>query len=120
MPPPAVVRELVERFESNRESYRSDQYNEAQLREEFLNPFFEALGWDVYNRKGYAEAYKEVIHEDADQGRRPDEGPRLLLPRRRRRAELLRRGQEALGRYPRGGQPGLSNCAATPGRPSCR
>jgi len=35
------------------------------VREEFLNPFFEALGWDVYNRKGYAEPYKEVIHEAA-------------------------------------------------------
>ena len=83
------------------------QYNETQLRREFLDPFFEALGWDVYNRKGYAEAYKEVIHEDAIQHRRPDQGPRLLLPRRRRHAELLRRGQEALGRYPRGDQPGL-------------
>jgi len=65
MSPPAVIRELVDRFDSHRETYRGGQYNEAQLREEFLNPFFEALGWDVYNRKGYAEAYKEVIHEDA-------------------------------------------------------
>jgi hypothetical protein len=65
MPAPVAVRELIERYESQRDSYRSDQYNEAQLRREFLEPFFEALGWDVYNRKGYAEAYKEVIHEDA-------------------------------------------------------
>jgi type I restriction-modification system DNA methylase subunit/predicted type IV restriction endonuclease len=62
---PSVISELVERFESHQETYRSIQYNEAQLREEFLNPFFEALGWDIYNKKGYAEAYKEVIHEDA-------------------------------------------------------
>src|SRR5208337_4908112 len=39
--------------------------NETQLRQEFLNPFFKALGWDVTNEKGYSEAYKEVIHEDA-------------------------------------------------------
>ena len=63
MPPPATVVELVERFDSNLDAYRSGGYNEAQLRQEFLNPFFEALGWDVYNKKGYAEAYKEVIHE---------------------------------------------------------
>src|SRR3970040_310917 len=25
----------------------------------------EALGWDVTNKAGYAEAYKDVIHEDA-------------------------------------------------------
>jgi predicted type IV restriction endonuclease len=62
---PAAVRELVERFDAHRQTYQSGQYNEAQLREEFLNPLFEALGWDVYNRKGYADAYKEVIHEDA-------------------------------------------------------
>ena len=65
MPPPAVVGQLVERFGSQWEDYHSPQYNEAQLREEFLNPFFEALGWDVYNKKGYAEAYKEAIHEAA-------------------------------------------------------
>ncbi|MGD0896303.1 MAG: hypothetical protein ABR915_00620, partial [Thermoguttaceae bacterium] len=65
MPAPMAVRELIERYEGQRDSYRSDQYNEAQLRREFLEPLFEALGWDVYNRKGYAEAYKEVIHEDA-------------------------------------------------------
>jgi len=65
MTPPAIVGQLVERFDDHREAYRSGQYNEAQLREEFLNPFFEALGWDVYNKQGYAEAYKEVIHEAA-------------------------------------------------------
>jgi len=62
---PATVGELVQRFDEHRQAYQSGQYGEAQLREEFLNPLFEALGWDVYNRKGYAEAYKEVIHEAA-------------------------------------------------------
>ena len=65
MPAPAVIVELVERFESHLDTYRSADYNEAQLREEFVNPFFDALGWDVYNRKGYSDAYKEVIHEAA-------------------------------------------------------
>ena len=65
MTAPAVVRQLVERFQAQIESYRAGTYNETQLRREFLDPFFEALGWDVFNRKGYAEAYKEVIHEDA-------------------------------------------------------
>lgn len=56
---------LVERFTRNREDYRSGRYNETQLRREFFDLFFEALGWDVNNRQGYAEAYKDVIHEDA-------------------------------------------------------
>lgn len=62
---PDAVRELVRRFSEHREAYRSGRYNETQLRREFLDPFFEALGWDVNNRQSYAEAYKEVIHEDA-------------------------------------------------------
>ncbi len=62
--PPSVL-ELIERFDRNHTAYRSEQYNEAQLRIEFLNPFFEALGWDVNNKQGYAEAYKDVINEYA-------------------------------------------------------
>ncbi len=62
---PQTVQELIERFNRNRTAYRSEQYNEAQLRVEFLNPFFEALGWDVNNKQGYAQAYKDVVNEDA-------------------------------------------------------
>jgi len=65
MEAPSVIGDLVERFENDRDRYCSAEYNEAQLRQEFLNPFFEALGWDVGNRKGYSDAYKEVIHEAA-------------------------------------------------------
>jgi type I restriction-modification system DNA methylase subunit len=59
------ISSLVERFQRNIESYRSPSYNETQLRREFIDPFFEALGWDVANKAGYAEQYKDVIHEDA-------------------------------------------------------
>ena len=62
---PDVVYELVERFQRNLTQYRAATYNETQVRREFLDPFFEALGWDVNNRQGYAEAYKDVVHEDA-------------------------------------------------------
>ena len=65
MPAPDVVRQLVKRFEENLDSYRSSRYNETQLRREFLDPLFEALGWDVFNKAGYAENYKDVIHEDS-------------------------------------------------------
>ncbi|MCK4600810.1 Eco57I restriction-modification methylase domain-containing protein [Candidatus Bipolaricaulota bacterium] len=65
METPQVVLDLVDRFECNRDVYRSNQYNETQARHEFIDPLFMALGWDVNNEKGYAEAYKEVIHEDA-------------------------------------------------------
>jgi len=62
---PQQILDLVERFDKNLESYKSPAYNEEQLRSEFLEPFFEALGWDIYNKNGHAEAYKDVLREDA-------------------------------------------------------
>ncbi|NQE05281.1 hypothetical protein C5S32_05360, partial [ANME-1 cluster archaeon GoMg1] len=59
------VKELVDRFRRNLDVYKKSTYNETQVRQEFINPFFEALGWDVSNKEGYAEQYKEVVHEDA-------------------------------------------------------
>src|SRR3989304_2283524 len=62
---PQELPELVERCNTNREAYRSGQYNETQLRREFIDPFFQLLGWDVNNKNGYAEANKDVIQEDS-------------------------------------------------------
>ena len=64
-PAPPEVIELVARFHANRDAYRSGAYNETQVRHEFVDPLFIALGWDVNNTLGYAEAYKDVIHEDS-------------------------------------------------------
>jgi len=65
MAAPREVRTLIQRFQGNRTAYVSGPYNETQLRREFLDPFFTALGWDVANVSGAAEAYKDVVHEDA-------------------------------------------------------
>lgn len=65
MSAPKEILSLVERFGDNLEAHLSSQYNETQLRREFLDPFFKALGWDIDNEQGFAEAYKDVIHEDA-------------------------------------------------------
>ena len=59
------ITELIERFHRNSEVYRSGNYNETQVRREFIDPFFDALGWDVANKAGYAEQYKDVVHEDS-------------------------------------------------------
>ena len=70
--PPPIIASLIERFDQNAEAYRSAAYNETQVRQEFINPFFEALGWDIANKSGHAEAYKDVIHEDAIKVGAPD------------------------------------------------
>lgn len=64
MPIPSRLLERIATFRAHLDSYLSPDYKEARLREEFLNPFFEELGWDMTNRAGYAEAYKDVVHED--------------------------------------------------------
>ena len=65
MPAPDTILELINRFGYNLESYKKGQYNETQVRLEYINPLMEELGWDVRNKQGYSEAYKDVIHEDA-------------------------------------------------------
>ncbi|MDO8632414.1 MAG: hypothetical protein Q7R41_18180 [Phycisphaerales bacterium] len=64
-PCPQSVLDLIERFELHADAYRRDSYNETQVRREFIDPLFKSLGWDVDNGSGCAEAYKDVIHEDA-------------------------------------------------------
>jgi len=66
MPAPEIIHQLVENFSENREGYRSGKYNEAQLRLEFLNPFFEALGWDIYNKNGWAPENRDVVDRRFD------------------------------------------------------
>jgi len=56
--------ELVERFEEQYDSYKKAEYNETLTRRDFIDPFFKAFGWDIDNENGYAESYREVIHED--------------------------------------------------------
>jgi predicted type IV restriction endonuclease len=63
-PCPQAILDLTERFDLHRETYQRETYNETQARREFIDPFFTELGWDVDNKQGHAEAYKEVIHED--------------------------------------------------------
>ncbi len=65
MPAPDGLHQLVENFERNRDAYHSGNYNETQVRVDFINPLFELLGWDVINRQGNSPAYQDVVHEDA-------------------------------------------------------
>ncbi|MCC7222346.1 MAG: N-6 DNA methylase [Chitinophagales bacterium] len=58
------IKSLVQRFDAQKEDYKSKTYNETQTRRDFLDPFWKALGWDVDNENGLPESYREVIHED--------------------------------------------------------
>jgi predicted type IV restriction endonuclease len=46
------IEKLVDKYNADRDHYLSSAYNETQLRADFLDPFFELLGWDIKNTKG--------------------------------------------------------------------
>ena len=56
---------LVTKYEQNRGYYRSTRFNETMLRQEFLDPLFVALGWDITNAMGKSTAEREVLLEEA-------------------------------------------------------
>jgi len=58
---------LVESFGKRLAELKKPGYAEAQLRDDFLNPFFRALGWDMENRAGLIQQEREVEIESATQ-----------------------------------------------------
>lgn len=63
MAAPDSILELVERFDRDKAYYKSGVYSEAQVRLDFIDPFFEALGWDIRNEEGVPAAARDVIVE---------------------------------------------------------
>jgi hypothetical protein len=60
------VVDLVERFEADHKTYRSTGYKEEWIRQDFIDPLFETLGWDLTNKSGVPVGpQREVIPEDA-------------------------------------------------------
>ncbi|MGP2655445.1 Eco57I restriction-modification methylase domain-containing protein [Malaciobacter sp. WC5094] len=58
------INELIKKYDENKEYYQTSQYNETQLRTDFLDPFFELLGWDIRNTNGKATNEREVLLEE--------------------------------------------------------
>ena len=75
---PQAVFNLIQRYEAYRQAYLRGDYNETQLRREFVDPLFRALGWDVDNNQGFAEAYKEVVHEQTIKFRGQDTNTKFI------------------------------------------
>jgi type I restriction-modification system DNA methylase subunit len=83
-----VIKKLVETYKANRDHYLSPSYNETQLRTDFLNPFFEALEWDIRNISGKPTNEREVLLEEglranvASNVKKPDYTFRLFSERK--------------------------------------
>jgi len=78
---PQEIVDLVDKFSRRINEYRGSLYNETELRNEFVNPFFAALGWDMDNRQGLSSDLKEVKVEESirveESVRNPDYSVRL-------------------------------------------
>ncbi|MBL7074154.1 N-6 DNA methylase [candidate division KSB1 bacterium] len=72
---------FVNKFKNDYSYYKSARYDEAKTRAEFIEPFWEVLGWDVRNLKGVIHSQRDVIIEDRTKVRkslkRPDYGFRI-------------------------------------------
>ncbi len=75
---PKEVLDLVQGYEFHRPSYLRGQYNETELRREFIDPLFRALGWDIDNNQRFSEAYKEVVHEQTIKFRGHDTNTKFI------------------------------------------
>lgn len=60
-----MIAELVAKFDNNKEFYTSNSFKEEEAKIEFINPMFEALGWDVHNKQKLGPSFKEVIFEES-------------------------------------------------------
>lgn len=60
----ADLQRLVDQFRGNIAQYKGPSYDESNTRTDFIDKFFEVLGWDVRNDRGRPEQHCEVVRED--------------------------------------------------------
>ncbi len=83
-----IIHTLVEKYKLNRDFYRTSDFNETQVRNEFLDPLFEVLGWDIRNISGKRTNEREVLLEEslktnvATHSKKPDYTFRLFGERK--------------------------------------
>lgn len=57
------LKDLIDKYDLHKDQYLDAKYNETEVRVDFVNPFFELLGWDVNNKAGLPSHLREVTHE---------------------------------------------------------
>lgn len=82
------IKQLVEKYHTNKENHLASNYNETLLRSDFLDPLFELLGWDIKNHQGKPTNEREVILEESlkeninENSKKPDYTFRLFSERK--------------------------------------
>ena len=58
------LKALVKRFFEQSEEYHLTQYNEENVRSDFIDEFFKLLDWDIVNKSGFCEQFRDVVKEE--------------------------------------------------------
>jgi len=83
-----TIKELVAKYETGRDFYQTDRYNETEVRNEFLDPLFQLLGWDITNASAKPTHEREVLVEEplkagaGEHTKKPDYTFRLYAERK--------------------------------------
>jgi hypothetical protein len=83
-----TIEQLVIKYQSNRDYHLTNKYNETLLRSDFLDSFFELIGWDIKNNAGKPTNKREVILEEtlkanaSEYSKKPDYTFRLYSERK--------------------------------------
>lgn len=56
---------LISKFHKQKAHYKNNDYKEAELRVEFLDPLLKIFGWDVENKAGKQQQFRNVIQEES-------------------------------------------------------
>ncbi len=73
MPAPQRIKDLVENFRANFDHVQSNEYKEEDLRNHYLNPFFQELGWDMEDKAGKGPM-RDLHYEKTIKSGAPDYG----------------------------------------------
>lgn len=80
MPIPDTVARLVEQFSEQSVQLRASAYKEARVRQDFIDPLFEALGWDIRNAQGLPQNQRDLVIEDRVWVRSEKDGTLVKAP----------------------------------------
>ncbi|MCR4913188.1 MAG: Eco57I restriction-modification methylase domain-containing protein [Lactobacillus sp.] len=63
----AALKELVDKYKRNRSDVidKSKNYNESEVRREYIDPLLEIFGWDIQNKAGKNLSEVDVVTEDS-------------------------------------------------------
>jgi len=76
----AEIKLLVEKYEREKSNNRLESYSEAQVRKDFIDRLFKALGWDVYNEYSNTVTVEEKASKGhVDYGFRINDIPKFFV-----------------------------------------